>query len=130
MQTVNYDWNKFVLNNSWKENLDNINVSVFDTCIKITKEIGGNNKIKRIIMYCTMIEDFYEEKIEENNVTLLKQSKSLCFCKWDEYIISETSVADIKSIVFNKIYEDNQNKYYVLYLKDNNGFYWRYEIIT
>lgn len=130
MQTASFDCSKFVSNNSWKENLDNINVSVSETCIKIIKEIGGHKKIKRIIMYCTMIDDFYEEKFEENNVTLLKRRESLCFCKWDEYTVSETYISDIESIIFDKVHEDDKNKYYVIYIKENNGFYWKYEIVT
>lgn len=131
MQALNYDWNKFLTNNSWREKLDNVNVYAFDVHHNIIKEISGHKKIKKVRIYSSFL-NYAESKfeLEENNITLLKKNKYLCFCKWNEYTISETNINDIESIIFDKVYEDSRNRYYIICIKENNGFYWKYEIIV
>jgi len=131
MQALNYDWNKFLTNNSWQKELDNVNVSVFDAHHNIIKEISGHRKIKKIRTYSSFLDPTVSRfELEEDNITLLKKRKSLCFCKWNEYIVSETNVNDIESIIFKKVYEDSISGYYMICIKENNGFYWKYEIIV
>lgn len=131
MQTLNYDWGKFLTNNSWRTELDNVSAHVFEICHNIIKEISGHKNIKKLKLYSSFLNNTESKfEIEENNITLLKRSRSLCFCKWNEYIISETNINDIESIIFNKVYEDGKNKYYVICLKENSGFCWKYEIIV
>lgn len=131
MQKLNYNWNIFSVNDSWKEELDRTNTNTFDVYKEILKEISGHRKIKRIKAWCSFYDLSFENKpeFEEDNVTLLKRRKSLCFCKWDEYIIAETDVNNIKSIIFSKVYEDNKDTYFIICIKENTGFYWKYEII-
>lgn len=131
MQVFNYDWSKFPVNNSWREELDNANVSVFDIHHNIIKEISGHKKIKKVKLYSSFLDPTESRfELEEDGVTLLKRSESLCFCKWNEYIVSETNVNDIENIIFDKVYEDSTHKCFTIYMKENSGLYWKYEIIV
>ena len=132
MQVSNYNWNNFPIDDSWKEKLDHTNGSVFDVCSKILREISGHKKIKKFRFYSSFLDTPYENKIEfeEDNVTLLKNSRTLCFCKWDEYTIYETKVNDIEKAVFKKVYDDGVNRYFVIYIKEDNGLCFKYEIIV
>ena len=132
MQVFNYDWSKFPIDDSWMKELDHTNVPVFDVCNKILREISGHKKIKKFRFYSAFIDTPSKNKVEfeEDNVTLLKNSRALCFCKWDECTISETKVNDIEKIIFNKVYDDGKSKYFVICIKENSGFYWKYEIIV
>lgn len=132
MQVSNYNWNNFPTDGSWTNKLDHANTSVFDVCSKILKEISGHKKIKKFKAYCHLPDVPYENKVdvEESNITLLKKSRSICFCKWNEDFAFETKVIDIEKIIFDEVYTDDKNKYFAIYIKEVNGFYWKYEIIV
>ena len=132
MQVLNYNWNNFPMDDAWINRLDHADTYVLNVCSKILKEISGHKKIKKFKAYCYLPDFPYKNKVdvEEDNITLLKKSRSLCFCKWNEDFIFETKVIDIEKIIFDQVYTDNKYKYFVICIKEVSGFYWKYEIIV
>lgn len=102
---------------------------ITEICENIVKTLGGCRirDIKAVYGFDSF--DTYTDN--DNDVILLKSSKSLCFCKYNKsYVFSKTAIADIDKIHFEKILETNlNNKYYTIMVCENDISFSRYDFV-